>query len=400
MNTLNDNSEPIFIICNARSESFLLRSILDRHESIGYLPELDLCGLILEIKDILERFEGGFEKDSDVIQKPILLDTQKYVDQLVRSQLKKAIWCEQSIFMFDHLKLMSNVFPEARYVFLLRHSMEFLRTALEKSKYGIDNLGFDNHVRNSSHNIVDAIAKFWCENMEKVLEFEKSECIPTFRIKYEDILNDTDRTLGDLFGFLELGFDASLLDNIFSNKEEGIDDSKNVSIDKIKTDNFGNDRTVPVGRIEDETFEQMNHLLSELNYETVDRNWGIVNERNSTETVANPNDVEMIVEFITERLNGSTPPESIKEEILELNIQGIDTSPWLIDFSLGSFSKGPDSPKKPTVKVDLNISTTLEILNNKQSVMVAMKDGRMMVDGDPQMAHFIARYFFLGTSVL
>lgn len=405
MNTINNNLEPIFIVCNARREPSLLRSILNRHESIACLSELDLCYLVLAIKNILKRFEGEDGNNSDVIEESIPIDTKKYVDQLIRSRWEKAIWCEESIFTVNHLELMSSVFPQGRYVLLVRHSIEFIRAALEESKSGLKDLGFDDHVCNSMGNIVDAIAKFWCENVEKMLEFEKSERAPIFRIKYEDILSDTDRTLGDLFEFLELDFDASLIDNIFSNKKIGAGDPKIGFTDKIETGNSKGKRAVPVTMITPETFEWMNCLLSELKYEAVDRNWGMVNRAYSTnldgnETVVSSSDVKMIVEFLSGKLNDSIPPESIKEEILELNIQGIDTSPWLIDFSLRSFSKGPRSPKKPTIKVSLNISTFLEVLNDEKNLWHIMRDGQAFVDGDAEVANHIAKYFFLGTSVL
>ena len=137
--------------------------------------------------------------------------------------------------------------------------------------------GYETFISNRrNHDVADSLALFWCEKTEAILKFERCgeyKCLP---VKYESLATHPEDTSRQLFGFLRVIYDESIVARVFSAKHQsGPGDPKILRTNRIHGDSIGSGRKIDAQRISSTTKARMNSLLTELGYEQVGSSWNV-----------------------------------------------------------------------------------------------------------------------------
>jgi len=178
---------PVFVICTLRSGSTLLRVLLDSHSQIRSPHELHLRHVSV----------GFDEKWSERAMNELGLDQRaaEYLlwDRLLHRELAasgKSVIADKTpnnVFVVDRLR---EAWPDARFIFLLRHP-----GAIARSRQAYKGEG------------ADALVVRYCEALEAARQTYDGHTV-----RYEDLTADPDRELRRICDFLGVAYEPTMLD--------------------------------------------------------------------------------------------------------------------------------------------------------------------------------------------
>jgi hypothetical protein len=234
---------PIFILSCERSGSTLLRYILDTHPEITCPGELYLGKLIADLKLTLSRTTALVKtRTPEELEKETYLEMKRILTGVLSEYTRlrgKKIWCEKTPFDLHHLPEIEKTFPDARYICLYRNSLDVVHSCLERRQKLIFKDWTKPYEARHPYNFAAAMLESWSVKTEKMIHFE-AEHPRTFRIRYEDLVLEPVKKLDLLFEFLNLRWEASLLDQVFSSPHDpGGGDEKIGMTHKIEKKNIG-----------------------------------------------------------------------------------------------------------------------------------------------------------------
>lgn len=276
--------DPIFVLCNGRSGSTLLRFLLDAHPDLACPPETNLPALCAQLATVWSLIEGAPLSSNRGDEPPEIPDTaisgiRDTMDRMTRSYLLrrgKKRYCDKSLNTARFTDLLLRVYPNAKFICLYRHPMDVIASGLEACPFGLNGYGFDQYIATTPGNAVVALARFWVDNVTETLAAEERFPDQCIRIRYEDLVADPEGTAARIFEFV--GFDVipGISSTCFSTERErsGPGDYKIWHTDKVIADSVGRGWTIPAGLIWPPVLTSMNDLASKLAYVPVDENWG------------------------------------------------------------------------------------------------------------------------------
>lgn len=267
--------QPIILLSLKRSGSTLLRHVLDAHPSIFGQALLigPLCDAIYNSNysalsgpslNSVERTES--ERQHEAVQ-----STRKIITEMMAGYLnatRKLKWCDKSLRNIAHIERIDSVFPNARYICLYRHCMDFVQSYLSMTR-----LGFlpevCEHVKKSPHNVVAAISEYWVEKNGLIHHFEKRNPGKCFRVNYERFVRAPEDTLRELFRVLGLEWSDGVLETAFEKSSRSIaeGDIKFHFSNQVHTDSIGSGASLPAHILPPPLQARVDALLAELGYQ-------------------------------------------------------------------------------------------------------------------------------------
>jgi hypothetical protein len=275
---------PVFILCNGRSGSTLLRFVLDSHPQFACPPETNLPGLCAQLATVWSLIEGAPLATKRGDEPPEIPDAaiagvRQTMDRMVGSYLErrgKSRYCDKSLATARYAELLLRIYPEAKFVCLYRHPMDVIASGMEACPWGLNGYGFDPYIAAMPGNMVMALANFWADNTGQILSVEERFPGQCHRIRYEDLVQDPDTVTSGVFEFLAVPAIAGISSSCFSAQHErfGPADYKIWSTSRISHDSVGRGWSIPAGMIAAPVLGVMNELAGRLGYVTVDSSWG------------------------------------------------------------------------------------------------------------------------------
>ena len=275
---------PIFVLCNARSGSTLLRFLLDAHPDLACPPETNLPALCAQLATVWSLIEGaplspdrGAEPPEvpdaaiDGIRHTVELMTSSYLGRRASSR-----FCDKSLGTARYAELLLRVYPEAKFLCLYRHPMDMIASGIEACPWGLTGYGFDSYIAGSPGNIVLALARYWADHTGAILAAEEQFPQSCHRVRYEDLVTDPERTADEMFKFIGVPSVPGVATHCFTDERErtGPADFKIWHTSRISSDSIGRGWTIPVTRIPSAITDQLNQLAEKLGYLQVDGGWG------------------------------------------------------------------------------------------------------------------------------
>ena len=277
-------ADPVFVLCNGRSGSTLLRFLLDAHPDLACPPETNLPGLCVQLAAVWSLIEGAplsanRGDEPPEIPEAAIAGVRATMDQMVGSYLArrgKKRYCDKSLGTARYAPLLVRVYPEATFVCMYRHPMDVIASGVEACPWGLNGYGFDPYIAATPGNAVTALASFWADNTRAALAAEEQFAGQCFRLRYEDLVADPEATAAELFEFLRVAAAPGISRRCFSPERErfGPGDHKIWYTSKISTDSVGRGWSVPAGLIAPQLRAMMNELAGKLGYLAVDAEWG------------------------------------------------------------------------------------------------------------------------------
>lgn len=271
----DQGSRPTFILFAARTGSTLLRLLLDTHPEIASPPESHVA----QVCESLDRAwravslagaaapltEDHLGDMAARASEPIAWYAQSY---------GKPQWCDKSLENLRLSPLLAKVFPEARFIVLVRHCLDFLVSALDASRWGFYAYGLETYIRQTPNNIVHALVTYWCDYTEGLLHAHDHLGKDTILVRYEDVVQSPDMTMTRICNFLAIESIPDIATRAFEVPHDiGPGDHKATFTSSVDPSSVGTGRQVPVSLIDDDLLDRMNKSLQAAGYAPVDREW-------------------------------------------------------------------------------------------------------------------------------
>jgi hypothetical protein len=275
---------PVFVLCNGRSGSTLLRFLLDAHPDLACPPETNLPAMAAQLATVWSLIEGAPLADERGDEPPVIPDdaiagVRRTMDQMTGSYLArrgKKRYCDKSLGTARFAELLLRVYPEAKFLCLYRHPMDVIASGIEACPWGLSGYGFDPYIASTPGNAVCALARFWVDSAAVTLQAEERFAASCYRIRYEDLVDDPEAVAAGIFEFLRVGPAPGISQRCFSADRErfGPADYKIWHTSQISAKSVGRGWSLPAGMIPPPVTQQMNELTQKLGYLPVDDKWG------------------------------------------------------------------------------------------------------------------------------
>ena len=183
--------DPVFVLTSVRSGSTLLRLLLDSHSEVRAPHELHLRRLRVQV----ERTYADMAVETAGLNLPELehLLWDRILDRELRRSGKRVI-VEKTPSNAHIWRRLSRAWPQARFVFLLRHPAA-IADSWHRAHPKHDDERVDGTVLPYMKSIEDARA-----------------VLPGHTVRYEELTADPTRVLRDLCGFIGVEFEPAMLD--------------------------------------------------------------------------------------------------------------------------------------------------------------------------------------------
>lgn len=215
---------PFFVVAAARSGTTLLRVMLDRHPMLAipgeghFIPHLWSTRERYGRSGVVERPEVWL---TDLAKHPsfrfwnlpiedvrVELDGRtalgfaEAVDAAYRAYARKAgkpRWADKTPDYIDHLPLLADLFPAARFVHMIRDGRDVALSTIDLKRF---------------HRRAATCAHFWSRQVGGAMRQGK-ELGPDryLELRYEDLLDEPERELRRLCAFVDLPFEEALLEH-------------------------------------------------------------------------------------------------------------------------------------------------------------------------------------------
>lgn len=411
-----DSPAPIFILSCERAGSTLLRYIIDTHPEICCPGELHLGLLCEHLGHVVDQLgvgaiAGAGVEGSEERWKRANAETRRMVSALMdgyAARKGKRLWCEKTPRNIAYLDALHEIFPDAKFICLHRNCMDVVHSCMEASRIGffVDIAYYARAIPSTlSRNAVGHAGVFadsWADKTGKLLAFEREHPEKCFRVKYEELVADPERIVEPMFEFLGVGWDAKLLDAVFTSPhDQGPGDRKITYTKKIHKEFVGVGSGVSRRLIPPDVLRQVNGLLEELDYPAVGPDW---DETPSPFLVASTSDEGESAETVSdvEEIFASRFPQRLKERremfegvggVYKFVVEGAGGGVWLLDLTRpeAQITRG-EGEALSTITV--SSGDLIDIVSGKMNAARAFEMGKVRMAGD------IARVVAVGQILL
>jgi hypothetical protein len=274
---------PVLVLTTSRSGSTLLRFILDSHPDLACPPETSFAaagGLLARTLDILENAGS----DSKVVTGPwqpsamTLSTVRETIDRVYGQYLQrrgKPRWCDKSLDTYQFAELITQLYPDAKFICLYRHCMDVIASGIEACPLGVTRFGFDPYVSRTPGNNVAAIGTYWLETVQAIMAFEQQHPESCHRVRYEDLATAPEETATAIFSFLGARQVPGITQSCFvtPHEENGPGDEKIWFTKGVTAGSLGRGTRILADALPPPVRQAVNETLAKLDYRIVDDGW-------------------------------------------------------------------------------------------------------------------------------
>lgn len=377
-----------FVVASSRSGSTLLRYLLDTHPDLYCPPETHIC----EVTDrIFKAAVVLFPRDE-----ALALAGGMPAEIMLRAAHRrgKAAWCDKSISSVNHLDLLRAAFPHAKFICLYRHALDVASSALDLMRTAkLEAYGFEPYIRESPGDLLAAVLTYWCDCVERALQFERDYPTRCLRVRYEDMVTRPSEIADEVFDFLDLDRQPNIVDRVFAVPHEmGPGDFNIVLSHDFDPSSVGAGRALRLKGITQSLAQRIDRLHDELGYPTLVSTLGV-----NLQTAPQSSDsrlADMLSRHIAAEL--AIPPGTIREQITIRCVawdpptdyeRGPPSSSALIEIATtGHVAVRADDD--PARAVDATVTATtpelLDLAGRRVNLRSAFRRGTVKLSGDPR----------------
>lgn len=283
---MSASTAPTFILATSRSGSTLLRFIIDSHPDFACPPETQVAGAIAHLARTWDSLDHASEGDRarGAIDGP--LTVTPHAAEAIRDAVFRAFgsyadargkkrWCDKSLDTYQFTDTLIQVFPDAKFILLIRHCMDVVASGVEMCPWGLSRFGFDTYVNQFPGNSVAAIAAYWLTCNMQNLEFAEKYPDNCIMVRYEDLVADPEETTAQIFGFLDAEYKPGMAAAAFSTPHDGNGpgDEKIWFTRSVTSDTVGRGVIVPSRALPPPLLADVNGLLARFRYKLVGDDW-------------------------------------------------------------------------------------------------------------------------------
>jgi hypothetical protein len=279
-----DPAGPVFVLTSARSGSTLMRYLLDAHPELACPAETGLPSLGLQLASSLMIMNGAPKPSLQAtslagIPEPVVSRVRATLDSMMGQYLadrNKRRFCEKSLGTAKFADLLIRLYPDVRFIGLVRHVMDFIASAAEANPWGPLGYGFDEYVTGGSGNMVRNLARYWTDHTGAIASVALMHPDHVFLVRYEDLVEAPELLAAKIFGFLGVSQQPGITQRCLRAKSERLSqgDHKIWWTSRISTQSVGRGQAVPPFLLTQPVADEVNALLRQFSYLPVDSSWG------------------------------------------------------------------------------------------------------------------------------
>lgn len=211
---------PVFLVCSERSGSNLIRSIFNAHPDFSAPPPFHLFQYVFKYNDEYMRLNRS--KSSELMKNHSLELINHGVARLPNEISPGMVFTEgdnNMVFLDVFDRIYNHITQSKRLFYKENHSYEFVPALLDRysdAKFVIqvrDPRDFILSMVKRSYEINDIFRalEIWKKDQERAKELLKYAPDRTFLIKYEDLIEDSKKSITELCDFLKCSFNEKML---------------------------------------------------------------------------------------------------------------------------------------------------------------------------------------------
>lgn len=402
--------QQVFVLSLPRSGSTLLRLILDTHPDICCPGELSLGQLCDDLYRALYYSIAQASTDNEAARVAITLaKTREAVGGFMGSYAavkEKRIWAEKTPTNIDYADILSKTFPDAAFICLHRNLLDLIRSGWEMTRYGKMGFGKRKYELWDYQNFLEL-----CERQTRaLLDFERGHSDRAIRLHYEPLVQNPAQELSRLFAFLELPWDPSLIEAVFSTEhDDGIGDPKAGFARGFYTTSVGRGTSAEVladlASAPKYLQNKLSELLRELGYPDIEsarvaaERKGEVAESNAAERsavepiaqVSNIND--LFTHQFLPKLNDSPRKASDLKGAVKFVVRGKGGGTWTINLNKQPPAVQPED-RDADCTITIKADDLLKLATGELNVGECYLQARLRVAGNEALALSLGRTLF------
>lgn len=403
---MDDNNAPIFILSCERSGSTLLRYIMDTHLDICCPSELHLGRLCNSLYITMDSSIGqiDYAADGGNQRKNLACEVRAVVEDIMArysANREKKIWCEKSPQNVNYLHILSEVFPQAKYVCLYRNSMDVVYSCIKFNPLGFM-LDTAPYVKVMPENTVAALLNYWCDYTAEILQFEEKNREKCFRLSYESLVNNPAQTVQNMFDFLGYTTEVDdLLDKVFIDPHDyGEGDLKVRFSSHIHSTSIGKGINIPLTSIPSEMIPRIDSLNTKIGYTSIASYYRtIFNSEVSSDhggQTKNPVDLREseINSILTEVCDRKSKNGQKIQGRCRLIIQGLSEGSWIIESLHGLNYMARQGNEEADCTIALSLNVFSDLVKQIKNVSDVYENGEIGASGDLNLAIKFGRMLF------
>jgi protein-tyrosine sulfotransferase len=375
-----------FVLCLPRSGSTLLSWLLDTHPDVCCPPELFLAKAVDALELVLRQTTGA-HLTGDAQRAFVAGEIRRILAAPIEAYASargKRIWVEKTpLHTIESIRQMRTTFPDARLLFLYRNCLDLARSCLDFSAHGFKLQGLAQYVVASPDNLMEALARYWCDGTDRMLGIEERNAERSFRVRYEDLAKDPRAVAPAIFAHLGVDCPPDLVDRVFATDHGvGLGDI-NILFKRGFEDETGKGQLLPYSMLHQRTRARVDALSAKLGYPPLD----------GDPAVPFPDDLVALFEKeLPDRLRASRPTEAGVTCKFAIRAGTTERS-WVVDL-MGDVPRiiAGDKPADCTASVSANVMR--EIASGRLNAARATEDGRMRLTGNKQIAFIVCKALF------
>lgn len=223
---------PVFIGGAGRSGTTLLRVMLDSHPDISCGPEMKVLPLICKFQTELKSGFSEFLSSYEVTEEKVDVLFRNLINGLFSSHLEivnKRRWAEKTPHNLLYTGQLSRIFPEARFIHVLRDGRDVAASLVEMQWFDIKSgqkIWYTENIRNA--------AIYWKEIVTGIRKAAVDAGVwgRFAELRYEDLISDPRENLEELMNFLGEEWDEKLLEYHDQNHELPDEESSTSQVKK------------------------------------------------------------------------------------------------------------------------------------------------------------------------
>lgn len=196
------NRKLVFIYGFPRSGTTLLDNILDTQQDIAVLSEL---GLVSRLIKRAQQYVKVYPRDCNKLTTTQIQLLRHYYFELVGNVFvglsDETVIVDKGPHHTKVLPLLRYIFPEAKFITAIRHPMDVCFSCFQQN--------FEFNVPNSFLTTLESTVCRYNEIFTLLEKYETTLNIDTYTVKYEELVSDFDKTLTNIFKYLEVKPDDS-----------------------------------------------------------------------------------------------------------------------------------------------------------------------------------------------
>ena len=192
----------VFVVGAPRSGTSAFSWALAEHEALWTSAESDWMGMLFGDERIRRVYERGTQRGPRhwLSKHEVGFDEWAAalgsgIDELYRRRSGGLIWVEQTPAYAVHVETLAALFPEARFIHLLRDGTQVVHSLIHS--------GFDVDLAQSFHKACEA----WVGHVRGALAGERAHPTRVLRIRHDRLVEDPDAVCDEVLAFL--GLEAS-----------------------------------------------------------------------------------------------------------------------------------------------------------------------------------------------